>query len=91
MKTLISESIKKNKFFFTQYAKQIYIISGGFKEFILPVVLEYGIQNIFANTFIFSKDKKIVGVDQKNLLSQDQGKAKLLESLSLTGKIYVNW
>ncbi|MBU0986872.1 MAG: haloacid dehalogenase-like hydrolase [Proteobacteria bacterium] len=77
--------------FFKINKDNIFIISGGFKEFIFPVVKSYGIHedHIFANTFIFDKDGDYIGYDQKNPLAQDDGKVKLVESFKLDGDIYV--
>jgi D-3-phosphoglycerate dehydrogenase / 2-oxoglutarate reductase len=89
LKKNISSSILRNKSFFKTYADNIYIISGGFKELVLPVVKPFGIKenHVFANTFIFDKNDNIVGIDKKNPLSQNDGKVKLLRSLKLKGEI----
>ncbi|EJF11303.1 bifunctional phosphoserine phosphatase/phosphoglycerate dehydrogenase [Pontibacter sp. BAB1700] len=52
LQTKVSDSIKRNKEFFQTYADHILIVSSGFKEFITPIVTEYGIkeENIYANT-----------------------------------------
>ncbi len=87
----VSESIKRNKYFFKKFEDQIYIISGGFKDYVLPVVQKYGISSnhIFANSFIFNIQGKVIGFDKKNPLSQSRGKIKVLKNLKLDGKIYV--
>jgi len=87
----ISPSIARNKHFFKTYRDNIFIISGGFKEFIYPVVKPYGIHedHIFANTFIFDNEGNYKDFDRKNLLSQDDGKVKLVQSFNLDGDIYV--
>lgn len=87
----ISGSVKRNKNFFRKYGSNIYIISGGFKEIILPVVTKYHIpeENVFANTFTFGEDGMINGFDKKNPLSQSNGKIKLLKKLGLEGTLYV--
>lgn len=60
IKKHITPSVKNNKSFFKKFANQIYIISGGFKEYIVPIAKSFGIpeDHILANTFIF--DKKIM-------------------------------
>ncbi len=87
----ISSSFSRNKQFFKDYSNQIYIISNGFREIIVPVVQDFGIpeKNVFANTFTYSEDGKIKGFDKKNILSKDNGKVELLKSLNLQGDIYV--
>lgn len=54
LKKNISISFLLNQDFFKEHQQQIYVVSGGFKEFIVPVVKLLGIseENVFANTFI---------------------------------------
>lgn len=87
----ITASILRNRNFFVEYAPYIYIISGGFTEYITPIVAEFNIaaDHVLANTFIFNKQGVITGFDKKNPLSQSQGKIKQLENLKLKGEIYV--
>lgn len=89
LKKKISPSILRNKKFFSLYKDNIYIISGGFKEFIVPVVstLDISPEHVFANTFLFDKKGTIIGIDENNVLAQDGGKAKLIKSLKLKGTI----
>lgn len=91
LKKHVSPSILRNKHFFKTYKDQIFIISGGFREFILPVVKSFGIpdDHIFANTFIFDKEGNYKDFDKKNPLSADDGKIRVVESLKLKGDIYV--
>ncbi|MFM7488542.1 MAG: haloacid dehalogenase-like hydrolase, partial [Cytophagales bacterium] len=91
LKDLVSESFKRNKEFFESYAENIYIISNGFREFIEPVVTEYGIraENILANEFIFDEREKVIGFDLGNPLSANNGKVEQLKKLSLPGDVYV--
>lgn len=90
LKKSITPSINRNKNFFKLYRDQIYIISGGFQEYILPIAKTFGIRqdHVLANTFIFDKDK-IIGFDKKNLLTKSGGKAKSVKSLNLKGEVYV--
>lgn len=82
---LVSESFKRNKDFISENAENILIVSSGFKEFITPVVAQYGIpsKNVYANTFKYDAEDKIIGCDTSNPLSQDKGKVKLMEQLKL--------
>ncbi len=91
LKKNISPSIKRNKNFFKTYRQTIYIVSGGFKEFINPIISSFGIANdhILANTFIFDKRGKITGYDKKNPLAKSNGKVNVVKSLHLNGDIYV--
>jgi D-3-phosphoglycerate dehydrogenase / 2-oxoglutarate reductase len=91
LKDSVSESFKRNKEFFLKYADNIYIISNGFKEFIEPIVTEFGIkpENILANEFRFDKEGKVIGFDTENPLSANGGKVEQLKKLNLQGDIYV--
>src|SRR5690606_33120057 len=90
LKQLVSNSFQRNKAFFEEHADNIFIISNGFKEFIVPIVKEYGIkeENVFANTFTFDESGNIVGFDDKNVLSVNNGKVEQLKSLNLVGDVY---
>ncbi|WDF56180.1 HAD-IB family phosphatase [Mucilaginibacter sp. KACC 22063] len=86
----VSTSFSRNNIFFKNHQDEVLIVSGGFKEFITPVVTEYHIkrENIYANTFIFDEHDHIVGYDRTNPLSQEGGKVKLLKQLNLQGDIF---
>ncbi|MCG8883710.1 phosphoglycerate dehydrogenase [Tenacibaculum finnmarkense] len=87
----VSRSIADNKDFFKNFSDDIYVISAGFKEFIIPIVAEYNIpaERVFANTFEFDKNDAIIGFDTQNLLSQHNGKIDCLKNLNLAGEIQV--
>ncbi|HEY8781826.1 MAG TPA: HAD-IB family phosphatase [Mucilaginibacter sp.] len=86
----VSTSFSRNTVFFKNHADEVLIVSGGFKDFIIPVVTEYFIkkENIYANTFEFDDDGNIIGYDKSNPLSQEGGKVKLLKELDLEGEIF---
>lgn len=90
LKKKVSASFLRNKAFFKKHAKNVLIVSGGFKEFIIPVVTPYHIpkENIYANTFIYDEQGNIVGYDAGNPLSDEGGKVQLLKKLDLQGEIY---
>jgi D-3-phosphoglycerate dehydrogenase len=90
LKKKVSASFSRNKDFFAANADKVLIVSGGFKDFIIPVVTEYHIkkENIYANTFTFDEDGNINGYDDTNPLSQEGGKVKLLKELNLEGEIF---
>lgn len=91
LKKKISPSVLRNKRFLKTHKDQIYIITGGFEEFVLPVVKEFGISrsHILANTFKFNKKGEIIGFDQSNPLSKDGGKVEAVRNLNLEGEIIV--
>ena len=91
LKKMVSSSFLRNKEFVKEYASQIYILSNGFKDFITPVVEEYGIkpENVFANQFTYGENGDIVGLDENNLLSKNNGKPNQIKSLNLSGEVHV--
>ena len=91
LKEKISVSFKRNVNFLKDHASQIYIVSNGFKAFIVPIVTEYGIleSHVFANTFTYNQQGDIIGFDESNILTESNGKSKLLKKLNLKGDIYM--
>lgn len=91
LKKNISKSITNNKIFFKSYSENIIILSGGFKEYILPIVEKYHIkkENVYANTLNFDSKGRIKGFDRKNPLAGDDGKSTLLKRLKLDGELIV--
>ncbi|RSK42399.1 phosphoglycerate dehydrogenase [Hymenobacter perfusus] len=90
LKGKVSESIRRNRGFFEQFPGRVYIVSSGFREFIEPVVAEFGItpEFVLANTFTFDAEGRITGFDATNPLSQDGGKIRQLQLLDLHGPVY---
>jgi D-3-phosphoglycerate dehydrogenase / 2-oxoglutarate reductase len=87
----VSTSFAHNINFLKQYASNIFIISSGFKEYVIPVVAKYGIaaDHVYANTFMYDANSNIVGLDETNDLSKDQGKVAVVKKLNLNGEVYV--
>src|SRR3990167_3043984 len=91
LKNQITNSFLQNAPFLKKFSDHIYIVSSGFKEYIIPVVKQFGIkdEHVFANTFHFDAQGNVIGLDDNNPLSQNQGKVKLVKSLHLTGEVCV--
>ncbi|MEO2062880.1 MAG: phosphoglycerate dehydrogenase [Christiangramia sp.] len=87
----VSVSFVRNEDFFKEYRDRIYIVSNGFKEFIVPIVQELGVkpENVFANTFEFDENGDVTGFDHDNVLSSNNGKVEQLKRLDLKGDVYV--
>ncbi|MBL3658209.1 phosphoglycerate dehydrogenase [Fulvivirga sediminis] len=91
LKKLVSKSFKRNREFLTSESENIFIISNGFRDFIVPIVTEYGVkaENVFANSFVFDDKGDIIGFDKDNVLSVNNGKVEQLKQLDLHGDVYV--
>jgi len=91
LKRRISASFRTNAAFFERNRERIYVISNGFKDYIVPVVAELSISAacVFANTFVYDADNRIVGYDAQNPLAQAGGKSKQLLVLNLSGEVYI--
>lgn len=91
MKNKITPSVARNIDFFKKHSENIFIVSGGFREIIEPVVLPFHIKekNIFANILKFDQLGNICGVDGSNLLAQERGKVRQVKKLCLRGDVYV--
>ena len=79
---LISDSFLINKKIIQSISDSIWILSGGFKEIIIPIVEQFGISSnhVLANSLIYDKDQ-IVGCDKGNNLFKDKGKIKAINNL----------
>ncbi len=91
LKAKVSPSIQQNKEFFNTYKDNIYIVSSGFKDFIDPIVADYKISSdhVYANSFTWNQEGKISGFDSQNLLSQNQGKPRLVKLLNFKAPVVV--
>lgn len=91
LKQKVSKSFERNKEWLQDNAADIYIISNGFKDFIIPIVSQYGIlkENVFANEFIYDESGNIIDFNRENPLSQNNGKAETIKNVNIEGDIYV--
>ncbi|HAR20779.1 MAG TPA: phosphoglycerate dehydrogenase [Cytophagales bacterium] len=91
LKNNISDSFNRNKIFFEAHSEQVYILSSGFKEVIVPVVAELGIkaENVLANSFEYDEEGNIIGCDKENPLAGDKGKVATLKKLNLKGEVLI--
>ena len=85
---LISDSFLINKKIIQSLSDSIWILSGGFKEIIIPIVEQFGISSnhVLANSFIYDGDQ-IVGCDKGNNLFKDKGKIKAINNLNIKNDI----
>ncbi|UZD23149.1 phosphoglycerate dehydrogenase [Algoriphagus halophytocola] len=91
LKKRVSKSFERNKEFLQDHSEHIYIVSNGFKDFIIPIVSTYGIkeENVFANEFVYDESGNIIDFNRENPLSQNNGKAETIRKINLEGEVYV--
>ena len=86
----VTLSFKKNRSFLQNHTSQIVIISGGFKEMIIPIIGEYGINEnqVFANEFVYDANENIIGINTENVMALSGGKCLQANALKLSGEIH---
>lgn len=91
LKKQVSTSFANNKGLIAEHADQFYILSNGFKDFIVPVVADFGIaaNHVFANDFVYDEEGHIIDFNRDNVLSSNNGKPKQVKQLGLEGEVYV--
>ena len=91
LKAEVSPSFLRNQPHLTALRDNVYVVSNGFREFIVPVVQEYGLRGdkVFANEFIFDEQGYVVGFDTHSPLSRSGGKSEVIRRLNLKGDVYV--
>jgi len=74
-----------------EYRENIYVISGGFADYMVPVIELLGLDStkLFANSFLYDSYDNIADYDPACLLSQAQGKVKQVLALELPGPTIV--
>jgi D-3-phosphoglycerate dehydrogenase len=88
--TSITPSIMQNQDWIKNHRDHIYIISGGFIDYMKKPLTSFGIlpDHIVGNSFIYVDDR-VVGFDKNNPLSQNGGKAIIVKRLQLDGEVIV--
>lgn len=91
LKKEISASFIRNQPAITSGKDNVFIVSNGFKDFIIPVIEDYGLkaENVFANEFVYDEQGYICGFDLDNPLSESGGKPRVISQLQLEGEVYV--
>lgn len=91
LKDEISPSFLRNQAHFTALRENVYVVSNGFSDFIVPVVEHYGLlaENVFANEFIYDEKGFVIGFNPDIPLSQSGGKSLVIRDLKLKGDVYV--
>ena len=91
LKERISDSFLENINKIKAISDSVYIVSGGFKEIITPIVKDFGIEDnhVFGNQFRYDSRGFINGINNKSLLSYSDGKIRAVETLNLENGAYV--
>jgi D-3-phosphoglycerate dehydrogenase / 2-oxoglutarate reductase len=85
LKDAITDSALELEDWFEDNIDNIYIVSGGFADYIIPIAKELGIpaSHVFANKFVYDASGTIVGFDESLPTSRPGGKAAQVALLEL--------
>ncbi len=91
LKQNFTPSVRRHRDWIMQNAEHIYVLSGGFEEFIVPVVAELGIaaDHVLANRFQVDSNGGITGHDEQRPLGQAGGKVLQIAELKLPRPVIV--
>ena len=91
LKEEVSPSFRRNQPHLTALKENVYVVSNGFKDFIVPVVEDYGLlaENVFANEFRYDEKGYVSGFDTDSPLSRSGGKSQVIRDLKLQGDVFV--
>lgn len=89
LKEAITDSALELEDWFEENADNIYVVSGGFADYIIPVVKELGIpaSHVFANKFSYDDDGNVIGFDDSLPVSRPGGKAVQVTELELASPV----
>ena len=89
LKAEVSASVRRNREFFERHAEHVFVVSGGFHEYVDAVVGDYGLapERVLANRLRFDADGAVTGVDETSPLARDRGKVEAVRALGLAGPV----
>jgi D-3-phosphoglycerate dehydrogenase len=89
LKKKIAPSFRRHKAAIRKNAANIYVVSSGFREYVVPVCAELGIaaDHVIANEFHWSKDGVVVGYNRDCALAKPHGKPAAVRALKLKGTV----
>ena len=89
LKARLAPSFRRNKAAIKKNASRIYVVSSGFRDYVVPVCSELGIapDHIVANDLVWNKDGVVINYDRKSPLAKPRGKADAVRALKLKGRI----
>ena len=85
----VDESFWRKRDWLAERADDIWVVSGGFDDWIVPVVERLGLRgdHVLANGLIWDDDGVARSYDQTRHLAQDGGKVAAVRSLVLKGRV----
>jgi len=91
LKGEVSASIRRNRDFFERHGERVFVVTGGFHDFVDAVVADFAIgpERVLANRLVFGADGTVSGLDAANPLSRDRGKVEAVKALGLDGPVVV--
>ena len=91
LKQQVSPSFLRNQQHLNALRETVYVVSNGFKDFIVPVIADYGLlaDNVFANEFLYDEEGFVTGFNPDIPLSRSGGKSQVIKELKLKGDVYV--
>jgi len=91
LKGKITPSILEHRDFFERNKNNIFVLSGGFRDFLGPALeyLSIPAGNILANSFEYDSAGRITGYDRANPLAGKKGKVEAVRRLGLLGRVFV--
>ena len=91
LRNRVSESFLRNKNNIRSIKDRIYIVSVGFKEIIIPIVRDFGINenHVFGNDFTYNDKGFVIGINDQSPLSYSDGKIRVVKNLNLKNGAYI--
>lgn len=87
--TCVTPSLQARKDWLVHNKDRIYVVSGGFEEYIRPVIASLGLlpDNVYANRFTYDATRAINGFDTSRHTSKVGGKAAQVRALEFDGHV----
>jgi len=91
LRAQVSASIRRNREFFVRNAERVFLVTGGFHDYVDEIAAEYGLGpgRVLANSLAWNPDGSVAGLDAANPLSRDGGKIDAVRGLGLEGEVVV--
>ncbi len=89
LKSRLSPSFRRHRALVKRNAERLFVVSSGFREYVVPVCAELGIpeDRVIANSFTWSKEGVVTGFDRSSPLARVGGKSEAVKRLKLRGRV----